>query len=292
LSYRQQLSDNFAFIVGTAGVNPISVFRGPNRYESAGQGPVSAFAQRNPILALGSTNAGLGFDWQIAPRVSLQGVYSVANASATTGFGGLFDGSTVLGTQLTLAPTDNVDVALNYLYGFNTNGSLLTGIGDTIVGPVFGQLRTNAIGATLNWRISPKVIFGLWGGYTNSSVGGSNLAGTVETTNWMTYFNFPDLFKRGDLFGIYVGQPPKITSSTITLGGIPQLNLPGTVGLPGVALGGFGGQPATTTHLELFYRYRISDSISMTPGVIFVFNPYNTSSGTVTIGTLRTTFTF
>ncbi|MFN3926293.1 MAG: iron uptake porin [Pseudanabaenaceae cyanobacterium] len=292
LSYRQQLSDNFAFIVGAAGVNPISVFRGPNRYESAGQGPVSAFAQRNPILALGSTTTGAGFDWQISPRISLQGVYSVGNASATAGSGGLFDGSTVLGVQLNLAPADTVDVALNYLYNFNSTGSLLTGVGDTIVGPVFGQLRTNAIGATLNWRIDPKVVFGVFGGYTNTSVGGAGLAGTVETTNWMTYFNFPDLFRRGDLLGIYVGQPPKITSSTITLNGIPALNVPGTVGLPGVLLGGFGGQPATTTHLEVFYRYRISDNISLTPGVIFVFNPYHTISSTVTIGTLRTTFSF
>lgn len=291
LSYRQQLSDNFAFIVGPAGVNPISVFRGPNRYESAGQGPVSAFAQRNPILALGGTTAGLGFDWQINPRVSLQGVYSVANASATVGPGGLFDGSTVLGAQLTLAPTDTVDVALNYLYAYNTTGNLGTGIGDTLIGPVAGQFKTNAIGATLNWRIDPKVIFGVWGGYTNTSAGGTGLAGTVETTNWMTYFNFPDLFRRGDLFGLYVGQPPRIISSNITDGGFPS-NIPGAIGLPGVAFAGPGGQPATTTHLELFYRYRISDSISITPGLIYVFNPYNTSSSTVTVGTLRTTFTF
>jgi hypothetical protein len=83
-----------------------------------------------------------------------------------------------------------------------------------------------------------------------------------------------------------VGQPPSITSS----------NLSGNINFPSL-LSGTGGitgsQPATTTHLELFYRYPISKNISITPGVVFVFSPGNTaSSDTITIGALRTTFTF
>ncbi len=109
----------------------------------------------------------------------------------------------------------------------------------------------------------------------------------------MAFLNFPDLFAEGNLGGIYVGQPPKITSSSLTSGGVPAFNIPSAIGLPGVASGDFGGQPSTTTHLELFYRLRISDNISITPGLLFVFNPVQTAgSDTITVGAIRTTFTF
>ncbi|MFN6069971.1 MAG: carbohydrate porin, partial [Pseudanabaena sp.] len=44
LSYRFKVSNNAAFIIGAAGVAPSAVFRGPNRVESSGTGPISAFA--------------------------------------------------------------------------------------------------------------------------------------------------------------------------------------------------------------------------------------------------------
>jgi hypothetical protein len=109
----------------------------------------------------------------------------------------------------------------------------------------------------------------------------------------MAFLNFPDLFAEGNLGGIYVGQPPKITSSNLTSGGVPAFNIPSAIGLSGVAPGDFGGQPASTTHLELFYRMSLNDNISITPGVLFIFNPVQTSgSDTITVGAIRTTFTF
>lgn len=281
LSYRFKVSNNAAFIIGAAGVAPSAVFRGPNRVESSGTGPISAFAQRNPILGLGAGSAGIGFDWQISDRISLQGVYAAGNpANPTTG--GLTGGSYVTGLQATLMPTDSIDTALYYLHSYTTTGSLNTGIGDSVIG-LGSSFLTDAIGATLNWRISPYVTLGTWGGYTKSNavIGAS---GTVETTNWMVYLNFPDLFKQGNLGGIYIGQPPKITSSNLSIGNVPS------------SLNGFdtrGAQPASTTHVELFYVHRLTDHISITPGLIFLFNPAQTStSDTVTIGTIRTTFSF
>ena len=281
LSYRFKVSNNAAFIIGAAGVAPSAVFRGPNRVESSGTGPISAFAQRNPILGLGAGSAGIGFDWQISDRISLQGVYAAGNpANPTTG--GLTGGSYVTGLQATLMPTDSIDTALYYLHSYTTTGSLNTGIGDSVIG-LGSSFLTDAIGATLNWRISPYVTLGTWGGYTKSNavIGAS---GTVETTNWMVYLNFPDLFKQGNLGGIYIGQPPKITSSNLSIGNVPSfLNGSDTR----------GAQPASTTHVELFYVHRLTDRISITPGLIFLFNPAQTStSDTVTIGTIRTTFSF
>jgi len=294
LSYRFRVGDKLAVIVGAQGVSPITVFRGPNRYESAGQGAISAFAQRNPILALGNTQAGLGIDWQISDRASLQAVYSAGNgfnsAASPTDSGGLFSGPSTIGVQLSLIPVDRLDVTLYYLNAYSTNALLGTGVGDNIIASFGSRLSTNALGANLSWRASRNLILGTWGGYTTTNVLGTGLSGTVETTNWMVYLNMPDLFSEGDLAGIYVGQPPKITSSTISLNGVPALNLPSAISGTG---GVFGSQPASTTHVELFYRYRVSNNISITPGILFLFNPANTSSSdTITIGTFRTTFSF
>ncbi len=304
LSYRFKASDNLSFIVGAAGVSPISVFRGTNRIENSGTGSISAFAQRNPILGLGGGSAGIGFDWQISDRVSLQGVYA-AQDPANPIDGGLTGGNYVTGLQATLSPTNSVDVALYYLHSFSNNGNLNTGIGDYVIAFPFNDptlFLTDAIGATINWRISPYVTLGAWGGYTNSNAvnntnNSNNLrndnSGTVETNNWMVYLNFPDLFQQGNLGGIYIGQPPKITSSNLTSRIGFNANIPGALGLPNTTYGAIGGQPDTTTHLELFYVHRLTDNISITPGLIFVFHPIQTAgSDTITIGTIRTTFRF
>jgi len=50
-----------------------------------------------------------------------------------------------------------------------------------------------------------------------------------------------------------------------------------------------GGQPGTTTHVEAFYRWQVSNNISITPGLIVIFQPRNTpDSDTIFMGALRT----
>ena len=100
----------------------------------------------------------------------------------------------------------------------------------------------------------------------------------------MSYLTFPDLFGKGDLAGLYVGQLPKITSSNFS----DSSNIPNLFNSNPITLGAPGGQNASNTQVELFYRYRLSDNISITPGLIFLFNPGNRAgSDTITIGALR-----
>jgi hypothetical protein len=286
LTYRQLVGDRLALLVGAEGVNPVSVFRGANRIESAGYGPLSTFSQRNPILNLGAGRAGVGFDWQLAPRISLQGIYAAGgNPGSPEAQQGLFNGRYVAGAQLTIAPTRTLDVTLNYLHSYSPDtfqGFLGTGVGDDQV--TIGPTRTHALGGALAWRLSKRITLGGWAGYTSSSIPG--FSGSVETINWMAYLNFPDLFGKGNLAGIYVGQPPRIFASNLPLGAnLPDL-INGGIGAP-------GGQPSTTTHVEAFYLWRVSDNIAVTPGVIVIFNPRQSgSSDTITIGAVRTTFSF
>ncbi|WP_322744455.1 iron uptake porin [Coleofasciculus sp. LEGE 07092] len=291
LSYRQLLGSNFAFIVGPEGVNPVNVFRGVNRIESAGSGPLSSFAQRNPIINVGNGSGGVGFDWQVATRLSLQAVYSASTpANTANGIFGGENGETSAGVQLVASPTDNIDVSLQYINAYSPFGRLGTGVGDDQVAlrGINGRapISTNAFGAGLEWRVTPRVTFGGWAGYTISDFKADS--GDVETLNWMAFLNFPDLFGEGNLGGIYVGQPPRITSSDLPNG----RNVPSFLS-SGDFAAGEGDQPGTTTHVEAFYRFRVADNISITPGVIVIFNPlHNDDNDTITIGAIRTTFTF
>jgi hypothetical protein len=299
LNYRQLFGNNFALIVGPVGVNPVNVFRGVNRVESAGAGPLSRFAQRNPIVSIGGNGGGVGFDWQLATRLSLQGVYS-ANRTNDPINGGLFggdEGTTTAGAQLVFSPTNTIDLSLQYINSYSPSGQLGTGVGDDILaiqipnadGFPRAPMLTNAFGATLEWRVTQGFTVGGWGGYTTSDFTGGD--GTVETFNWMAFLNFPDLLGEGNLAGIYVGQPPKITSSDISddNGG---RNIPSFVN-QGDFTFSEGGQPDTATHVEGFFRFQVTDNISITPGVIVIFNPnHNDNNDTITIGAVRTTFNF
>lgn len=298
LNVRHLFGSKFALIAGPVGVNPVNVFRGANRVESAGSGPISRFAQRNPIVNIGGNGGGIGFDWQLATRFSLQGVYS-ANRSSDPANGGIFggqQGTTTAGVQLVVSPIDRLDISLQYINSYSPSGELLTGVGDDLLairdfssGFARAPMTTNAIGLAAEWRVTSGFSIGGWGGYTTSDFKGGS--GKVETFNWMAFLNFPDLLREGNLAGIYFGQPPRITSSNISDSNGGR-NLPSFINRGDINFGA-GAQPGTTYHLEGFYRLRVTDNINITPGVIVIFNPnQNNKNDTITIGALRTTFTF
>lgn len=300
LNYRQLIGNDFAVMVGPQGISPTNVFRGVNRIESAGSGPLSAFAQRNPILAIGGGSGGVGLDLQVSPEVSVQGVYasSLPN-SANNGIFGGENGTTTAGVQLNFAPSRNWDITTQYINSYSPFGRLFTGVGDDqlIIGntaSVFNlraPMRTHALGLGTELRINPSVTFGGWVGYTISDyLAGS---GQVETLNWMSSLSFPDLGGEGNIGAIYFGQPPRITSSNVSDASGQARNVPNFFTNGNVGTNESGGQPGTTYHIEAFYRIQLNDNISVTPGIMVILNPLqNANNDTITIGALRTTFSF
>jgi hypothetical protein len=292
LSFRHLIGRNFALIVGPEGVNAVNTFRGANRVESAGFGPLSRFAQRNPIINIGAGSGGVGFDWQLADWASLQAVYTTSNPEdPDLGLFGGNNGLTTIGTQLVLSPANSLDISLQYINSYSPFGRLFTGVGDDQLAALDGftgraPIQTNAFGAGVEWQATTRFVLGGWFGFTSSDLLGRS--GSVETTNWMAYLNFPDLFAEGNLGGLYFGQPPRITRSTLPDGrNVPSLINEGNI------LAEPGGQPDTTYHLEAFYRWRVNDNITLTPGLITVFNPgHNNNNDTTFIWALRTTFSF
>jgi hypothetical protein len=297
LNFRHLLTNKLAVILGPVGVNPVNVFRGVNRVESAGSGPLSRFAQRNPIINIGGNGGGIGFDYQVGHTHQLCKESTPPTAPMihlTAASLGEMKAQRQPGAQLVVSPMDNLDVSFQYLNNYSPSGDLLTGVGDDVLaiqtvnaaGFLRAPMQTNAFGLGVEWRLSPRFTIGGWGGYTTSNF--KDGPGSVETVNWMAFMNFPDLLGEGNLAGIYVGQPPKITSSDLPTG----RNRPSFVNR-GDFSGGEGDQPDTTLHLEGFYRIRVTDNISVTPGVIVILNPnHNDNNDNITIGALRTTFTF
>jgi hypothetical protein len=265
-----------------------------------GNGSLSTFGQRNPIYRLGG-GAGIGFDYAFGGRGLLGGVFGptslsfgyLASGAANPSKGaGLFNGDYAAMGQLTFTPGRNLQVAFNYNHGYFNGGNFGfdnglangkdqlggftgTGLANSINGLTEGangrKVVSNSYGAQASLRLSKRFILGGWAGLTNARVIGT---GDARIWNYAVTLAFPDLGKEGNLLGVVVGREPYLD----------KLDAPRS-------LRSFRND--TSWHVEGFYKFQLTDNISVTPGVIWVTNPnQNDDNDDIIIGTLRTTFTF
>ena len=143
-----------------------------------------------------------------------------------------------------------------------------------------GGKVTNSYGGEMTWRIAEWMNFSAFGSFTNVRFLGRGKSAEVWTGGGG--FAFPDLFKEGNLLGIFAGVQPY-------QGGRQRPYLGRTSGffeLP-------SRNPVTA---EVFYRYQLTDNISITPGVIWIANPDQfvniQGADDEVVGTLRGTFSF
>lgn len=345
LEYRFPVLDKRAFIsIIPIGFSLSSVLAPNSGYFDTGRGALSSFAEVSPIFKIGggsANRAGVGFDLSLSESARLQVAYGVGDSNdPSQGVTG--SNRSVLGVNLLLKPVQNVIAGLTYVNAYSNDGRLGTFTGSINAdssgrfsgGAVplcssstecpllpIGNLaaQTNAIGASLQWRITPQLTFGTSAALTftnylqavrdyNNGTGSSG-SGEKPFANTATYLfslGLSDPFGReGDLFAILVGMPPKLTEAGPT---VPGLNVPfseisraGEAGVP--VTDGVGNlqnntifgkrDPATSMHYEMFYRFQVTDKISITPGFFVVTNPgHIAGNNAVWIGTIRTTFRF
>lgn len=268
-----------------------------------GNGALSTFGQRNPIYRLGG-GAGIGFDYAFGGRGLLGGVfgptslsfgYLASNAANPSKGAGLFNGDYAAMGQLTFTPGRNLQVGLNYNYGYFSRGNFgfdnglrngsgqlggftgtgvansINGLSEGFTGFASRKVVSNSYGAQASFRLNPRFIVGGWAGLTNARVIG---IGDARIWNYAVTLALPDLGKEGNLLGFVVGREPYLD----------KLEAAGN-------LGNFRND--TSWHLEGFYKYQLTDNISVTPGVVWITNPnQNKDNDDVIIGTLRTTFSF
>ncbi|MEG4317984.1 iron uptake porin [Microcoleus sp. Aus8_D2] len=251
-----------------------------------GSGALSNFGTRNPIYYL-TAGSGIALRQQFGEKLELSLGYLAGNAASPTRGNGLFNGSYGALAQLTFKPTSTMALGLTYVNSYN----FVTGTGSNASNfPVrlasFGldtedNLKTssNSYGAQASWRVRPGLAIGGWAGYTNQRIlsnlvtpTGSVQRGDQKIWNWAVTVAFPDLLTEGNVAGFLVGMEPRVTSSTNRT--LPE-------------------DKDTSLHIEGFYQFKLSDNISITPGLIWLTAPdHNKNNSDLVIGVVRTTFTF
>jgi hypothetical protein len=249
-----------------------------------GSGSIGAFAQRNPIYRLGG-GQGIGLSWKWSQALELTAGYLAAEGFSPSAGNGFFKGDFAALGQITWTPSERFGAAVTYnhayfgpgRFGFdNGAGHLETG-----TAPFTGTALANRVGATqpvtsdsvglqLAWRISSGVQLNGWAGYTRVDLRDADVRGDIW--NGAIGLAFPDLGKEGNVAGVLVGVEPYLTE-----------------------LEGFGEffKNDVPLHVEAFYKYQVTDNISITPGVIWLNAPnQDADNDDVFVGTIRTTFSF
>lgn len=248
-----------------------------------GTGSVSTFGTRPSIFYL-LDGAGIGVAHQFNDALTLSLGYLTADVANPSEGGGLFNGPFGALAQLTITPSEGLEIGLTYIRYYNTlfgSGSNAANIAEPEAllrsTGIDGAAAVNgdAFGFAFSWLLSDSFALGGWVGYTKqnllSSVEGLGSNGEQDIWNWAVTLAFPDLIKEGSTGGIIVGMEPWVTDAT---DGLPE-------------------DSETSLHVEAFYELAVNDNIAITPAVIWITNPNNAEDDEdVVIGVIRTTFSF
>ncbi|BAY07046.1 iron uptake porin [Calothrix sp. NIES-2098] len=299
LLYIFPVADKLTLFAGTA-AEVSDAFPAITPFYGEGQEAISRFAGLNPVLRVsgGTSGSGLasaaGFIYSFSPQLDLRALYGSVNANLPSKAGdilpgvsntplgaGVFSGSSVVAAQLTFRPSSSLDIGLNYANSYHEINILGTGLTSSDIGALGGvalgtPVKLNSFGGTVTWRFSPKIALSGYGAALFVDDSSRDVDAGTTFTSWMVGVHFNDLFRPGNNAGIIFGQPLYRTDAS----GAAQLAPAGV-------------NRAVPYHLEAYYRFRVNDNISITPGAFVLFNPEGDSRNeTTTVGVLRTTFTF
>ena len=274
-----------------------------------GTGALSVFADESPIYRIGG-GAGASLSLPFGTLFGKGGIlgassitvgYLADSANNPTRNNGLFNGDYAALGQVNLNLGDRLSVAGTYVHSYNnpgtglfnlgapgtasslTAGSVNTGVVGTNLAndpsTLLGAgnsvaLSTNSYGAEAAFRVSNNISIS---GFAATSY--VRLLGRGDANIW-TYgagVAFPDFGRKGNLLGFFAGEEPTLRGVSASLR----------------ALGAARFRRDEAYHLEGFYKYQLSDNISITPGVIWLTAPgQDIRNNNAVIGTLRTTFVF
>ena len=294
-----------------------------------GNGALTTFASESPIYRIGG-GAGAAVSFGVGPLQSILGpsTLTVGYLAGTGALGannpnekaGLFDGDYSALAQLNVNVGDRIGLGLTYVHGYhNKNTAIFDGgssvggvnvptfydpnssigpnpptdnIGRGIVGAFnannpgvfsYGNLGarkltpvvSNSYGIEAAVRLTNNISISGFGAYTQAILLG---LGRGDIWTFGAGIALSDFGSPGSVLGFFAGAEP-------TLRGL-------TPGIRPTAPGSSNFEYAW--HYEAFYKYKLNDHISITPGVIYipVTNQDSTDYNSALIGTFRTTFTF
>jgi hypothetical protein len=251
-----------------------------------GKGALSTFASENPIYRIGggsgiALNVPFGKPGSsfLKPSSITLG-YLASNANDPSPSNGLFDGNYAALGQLNFNVGNRVALAATYVHGYQKAGSSLFDSGFD-GGALVGTAQANSLGVNsvtgqssasssnsygISAAIKPSDKLSLSGFVSYHDVTGFGANDDKEAWSYGAGLALPDFGKKGNVLGIFGGAQP-------------------------YSLGATGRE--TPYQVEGFYKYRVSENVSVTPGVIWMTSPgQNNTSNDAFVGTLRTTFSF
>ncbi|WP_445634222.1 hypothetical protein NSTC745_05999 [Nostoc sp. DSM 114161] len=290
IRYYFPVSDSLSFVVGPTGIgyNDITDNVTPATIGDDGNGIPSLFGKNSFLFERGGGGAAL--NWSIRKDLVLTVGYLANNPNIPTQNNGLFNGGyNALAHLVYYAKQGAIGVA--YSHGYNPAGAVdvTAGRGSVLSSAPFGTniaTSNTIVGIQGYYRFSPNFQIHGWGGYIwatakNSGLsdisngrGGTDSLFVNNGDNANAWFgavglSFPDVGGKGNLPGILFGLPPRISNSDVR------------------------EEPDNAYHIEAFYRLRLNDNISVTPGFWVILNLENNSENdTQYVGVLRTTFDF
>ncbi|HHP7243695.1 MAG TPA: iron uptake porin, partial [Elainellaceae cyanobacterium] len=258
LAYRFPVGDRLdAYVSATGGIHSDYV---PSTFSplfddfDGGNGSISAFSQESPIYRIGG-GAGAAISIFLADdSLALTASYLADDAADPTPGQGLFNGDYAALGQITFLPGDRLQIGATYIHGYHTEDNAIFDLGqgdEFFVGTVPANAAhielgtsavTNSYGVQASYQVNSRFTVHAFGGYTDVIFVDQ---GNGEVWYYGVGFGFPDLLLPGSLGGLMRGVEPY-------LGGVEGVDL--TV------------ENDTSVHLEAFYKLRLSDFISITPG--------------------------
>jgi len=244
-----------------------------NPLSSDALGSISRFGRFSPTYRI-VEGAGIGLAHKFTDAIELVTVYRAKNATNPNSNNGLFGGNYGALVQLTFAQSQQFKFGIHYARTYFGSGdaNLSSGTGSENARRPFGNIATsaNTYGLITSYELTPQFIVSGWVGLTASQAE-TGISQNAESFNFAMTLAFPDLWQNGNLGGLIFGVPPKATSNT----NVAKIDRD------------------TSIHLEAFYRHQLNRNISITPGLLVIFNPeHNSANPTQLIGVLRTTFNF
>ena len=204
--------------------------------------------------------AGVGV-WYQKDGFSVSANYVSQETRAENSSLGVFKGFTITG-QLGYA-AENWGTAFAYTYSSG------------LIPDAFNGLDSNSLGLSGYWQPSEAS----WAPSISAGVGYSNIGGSGgDAWSWMVGLQWEDAFTQGNALGWAIGSAGTTAS--------------GAVGTQGLWLDrGTGNSNSDTLAMELWYKFQVTDNISVTPAVFWIEN--NAAGVSDTWGGLvKTTFNF
>ncbi len=220
-----------------------------------------------------ATGAGFGFNWKQKVAKGKPFLVFDANYIAQSSFDnstiGAFDSDSGINflTQIGVRGP-NYGAAIAYRYGSANSALRDANLANSVVvsGKSLSGVSIAGFWEPLDSGWVPSISAGY--GYYDGGTGSANAASTttITTQSWMVGLQWKDVLLKGNNAGFALGQAPFSTDLNVA--------------------------SSQSMMYEFFYKYQVSDNISVTPAIFWV-NDYQRNAGSYTWGgVIQTTFRF